>query len=321
MITAPLISDELENARNLERVGRQTEAYDIYQGWLNTPLNRKDQRFGRILLHLIRMPGTAEDDLNLLKAHLTFVPSGEDRNTLLQYAIVLSELIGADSNGFRKQLGSEIPSDEGLFGRLPPEADEAYPDPSLNSSAQGKDDFLRYLAYNSWSGDMLHIWVGKVKTLRPELWDSSDWLYQLLRVMERGGQNAETEEIRSRILTKFSDSLEADLLRGSVSLLPSPADLLADGTLLPPGTDNRETAKPETSDTVAGFPSFFQVGAFSKHENATNLMERLRKEGLESSIVENGGVYKLIVISHNDLQTTEVLKALDLKGFRIPRIP
>ena len=316
ILSSPLMADELDKALSMEREGRQLEARKFYLSWLGNASSPKDERFGRILLHLIRMPGSAEEDMDLIERYLAYVPSGEDRTALLEYAMVLSELRGEDSLRYREQLSGGLRSESGLSGRLPPDEDDVLSDPCIGPGVSRKDEYLLFLAYNSWEGDSLLTWLGRAHILNPGLLDSPDWLFQLVRVLKRNGLKSEAEEYRVRLMTRFSDSLEADLLTGRVSLLPGPSDLLSDATLSP---DNDEQAS--AAAVTENPPVYIQVGAFSRLVNAQILRDQIQKEGLESIISEENGAFKLIILSRDDFLTADVMKRLDLKGFRIPRIP
>ena len=322
----PLAADTLDEARSMEREGRQAEARDLYLKWLGSSASRSDERFGRILLHLIRMPGSAEEDISLIERHISSVPAGDDRNALLEYALILNELRGTESIRYRERLPDSGPSEKGFIDRLPPRDGEVLQDPCLRPGVFREEEFYRFLAYNSWEKEGLTLWLKKAHTLYPRLLDMPDWLFQIVRVLNLNGMEEDAEEFRVDLMTRFPDSLEADLLTGRVSLLPGPADLMDRS----PEKGSPSTADAESNDSESLNNSsnreetptvYIQVGAFSSFENARALDEQLRREGLKSLIREDRGVFKLIILSENEDLTGSVMRRLGLEGFRIPRIP
>ena len=268
------------------------------------------------------MSGTADEDIDLIRRFLVHVPSGEDRNALLEYALVLSELRGEDSGRYREQLSDELRSAQGLAGRLPPDKDQTLSDPCTGPSVAEKEDFFRYLAYHEWEKNTLLPWLDRAHTLHSGLLDSPEWIFQMIRVLNLYGLSPEAEEYRVQLLTRFPASLEADLLRGRVSLLPGPSDLIGAGTAtLLKAADPPDGEASSLEDAEEKSPEYIQVGAFSKLENARILREQLGAEGLESRIGEENGIFKLIIISRDESLTVNVMERLNLTGFRIPRIP
>ncbi len=314
ILVNPLYGDKLDEARVMESEGHQAEARTLYLSWLGSAANRSDERFGRILLHLIRMPGSVEEDIKLIEEYLSFVPSGEDRIALLEYAMVLNELRGTDSGRYRQQLPDTGPTEEGLIGRLPPGKGESLQDPCSGFGDFIREDFFRFLSYNSWEKETVLSWLEKAHTLHPRLLNSPDWLFQVIRVLRLYGREEEAEEFRVDLMTLFPDSLEADLLTGRVSLLPGPADLM-----IPPGRNGAGSEKKVSADEMP--PVYIQVGAFSSYDNAALLKGRIEDEGLEAVINQERDIYKLIILSRDADLTESVMRVLGLEGFRIPRIP
>ncbi|MDC7232486.1 MAG: SPOR domain-containing protein [Spirochaetales bacterium] len=298
--TAAGASDLLENASLLEREGRGDEARKLYLQWLSLPESSNSERFGRILIHTLRMPAGLDEDLDLIEKHLKRVASPRDRQDITRTAFILSELSGNYelSSMYLKQLRAmDRDSQDIILNRTTLEGKAKY-------------EYISALRDKAGSSDLL-LWIDNVHRESPELITEPDWLFQLYTVLRAEGYDSQAGLFRKMILDDYPDSVEASLLLGKAAPLTGPEGLFTGNY----EGDFAESSSPAPSGQTS--PSYYQAGAFQGLRNAEDRKKELESSGLIAEIRKEGNIYKVIIISRSDSQTEAILKREGISAFRI----
>lgn len=313
LCTAAGASDLLDRAGSLEREGKSEDARVLYIQWLSKSDSSESDRFGRILIHTLRMPAPLEEDLNLIKSNLYRVNSVQDKKDIIRTALILCELSGKyDLTQQYLTALSALYEDTGIS------ADGDVTIARLTMSSDIKYEYMAALEENAESPRLL-MWIDRAHNQHPSLITEADWLFQLQKVLNEAGYSSQAEIFKKRILKDFPDSIEASLLNKQISPLTGPEELFS-------GAEESEVIEADLSagntstDPLPDLSSeytLFQAGAFQGSENASRLKTELEEAGLVSHVNKDGSAYKVIVESRNDDFTLNVFKEMGIQAFRI----
>ncbi len=297
----------IDDAGALEREGETEEARSLYIKWLSLPDSAASDRFGRILIHALRMPAPLNEDLDLIERHLDRLGPGSDRDQVLETAVIIAELAGRSElkEKYLKLLSpTSASSRDSAVVRLK----------KLPGTKYGILDSLK-------STDSSIDLVSEIEAVHREYPDflfQADWLFEVQKLLSDRGYGSEAAVYRNRLKSSFPYSIEASLLKGEVSLLQGPEAYLGGDF-----SDTEVIAVNGSQDTVdegASEPvplTLYQAGAFSSPVNADLLKNKLQAAGLSASVRREGSAYKVVVESRDDQRTLDILESMDIKGFRI----
>ena len=308
-ISFPLSADDLvEDAGVLEREGKSEEARALYIKWLSRPESAVSERFGRILVHTLRMPAPLEEDLDLIERHLDRLGPGGDRDQVLETAVILTELSGHHSLK-KKYLDLLSPdrasSRDSAVLRLKKLPDTKY----------GILEHLESVPPTALPGE-----IDKIHNRYPDFMFQADWLYALQRLLSQRGYPEKAEDYALRLRESFPYSIEVSLLDGEVILLSGPEAYL-DGSAAETQDNTEDWSGDDEGSggdtgSAPGESLFYQAGAFRSSENAESLEKSLEQAGLNASIRRDGSTYRVIVESRDDA-ALDILESMDISAFRI----
>lgn len=300
-------ADLLNSAALLEREGKSDEARDLYIQWLSSDDSSRSGRFGRILIHTLRMPGSLEEDLRLINTHLHRISSEQDRKDILETALILSELSGQED-----LVSRYLPALEALGG------EHWVPDITVARMTLGshtKYEYMGALKENAGSPRLLQ-WIDRVHKQQPALIREPDWLYLLQDILLGAGYASQADIFRKRLLSDFPDSIEASILEQRVSLLPDPDDLIG-GEGDPQRDTSPETDSFPAEEAPAPDSVTYQAGSFRAYENAVGLSRELQSAGLKARVIGEEQSFKVLVDTLEDSAALDVLRAMGIEAFRI----
>lgn len=310
--TSAEAADLLDSAVRLEREGKNEEARSMYIQWLSESGSSESERFGRILIHTLRIPGTLDEDLNLIKKHLHKVSLEPDRKDVLKTALILSELSG--NQKLTQYYLSALTTPNSTSNSSSTASDqEDLTIVRFTRSSDIKYKYIEALKENAGSPKLL-LWIDRAHQQYPFLITEADWLYQLYKVLSEEGYSSQAEIFKTRLVKDFPESVETSLLNNYISPLLGPEELFS-------GIEESDDIEIAVLPVPALTITLYQVGAFQDNHNAQGLRAELAEAGLETLVTKDGTAYKVVVESHNDDLTLEILKEKGIEAFRIPQLP